>query len=48
MPPALTPKHRKGAVTQAKNVTQRPGLVDRETLPKQRGPVEMAKVRPEA
>jgi hypothetical protein len=48
MPPAPTPKHCEGTVTQAKNMTQRPGLVDHETLPKRRGPAEMAKVRSEA
>jgi hypothetical protein len=48
MPPAPTPKHCEGTVTQAKNVTQCPGLVDRETLPKWRGPAEKAKVRSEA
>jgi hypothetical protein len=48
MPPAPTPKCHEGAVTWAKNVTQHPGLVDHKTLPKWRGPTEMAKVRSEA
>jgi hypothetical protein len=36
---------RPGVVTRAKNATQRPGLVDRESQPIRRGPAEMAKVR---
>ena len=37
--------HRTGLTTHAKNATQRPGLVDLKPQQKQRGPVEMAKVR---
>jgi hypothetical protein len=33
MPPAPTPKRHEGTVTWAKNVTQRPGLIDHKTLP---------------
>ena len=41
-PPVIA---RPGVATQAKNATQRPGLVDRESTQNRRGPAEMAKVR---
>ena len=36
---------RAGVATRAKNATQRPGLIDRESKQTRRGPAEMAKVR---